>query len=625
MSPFNALLASAVLAAGPALKEHFTITVVDEQTGRGVPLVELRTVHGVRLVTDSAGVAVFREPGLLGRTVFFHVRGHGYEFARDGFGFRGKALRVTPGGSARLTIKRVNLAERLYRVTGAGIYRDSVLAGRKAPIKEPLLNGLVVGCDSVVNAVYRGKLYWFWGDTNRPGYPLGNFQVTGATSLLPGKGGLDPEGGVDLTYFVDENKFARPMAPMPGKGPTWLVAAVALPDRRGRERLYASYVKVRPPMAVYARGLAVFDDDKGRFEKLADVDPKAPAFPRGHSFRHADGGVEYVYFGQPYPLTRVRATGKDFCDPVRYETYTCLKEGSTPDAPKLDRGKDGRLRYAWRKGAPAVGPAEQAKLIAAGKMTAGEGLIQLRDRDTGKLVRAHSGSVCWNGYRKRWVLIAVQEFGTSLLGEVWYAEGDTPVGPWTYGIKVVTHDAYSFYNPKQHPPFDKHGGRVIFFEGTYSHSFSGNPDATPRYDYNQVMYRLDLADPRLALPVPVYHRSGSGRPDTFATGAREGKGDDRRVAFYALDRPVKGAVPVRAGKSGLEVGKRLTSAEAPGNDALFYALPADAKDAPKTTAPLYEFVHAGGGRRAYSTDAGPAPAGHRRVAKPLCRVWRKPG
>jgi hypothetical protein len=27
--------------------------------------------------------------------------------------------------------------------------------------------------------------------------------------------------------------------------------------------------------------------------------------------------------------------------------------------------------------------------------------------------------------------------------------------------------------------------------------FSGNPDKTPRYDYNQVMYRLDLADPRL--------------------------------------------------------------------------------------------------------------------------------
>ena len=70
------------------------------------------------------------------------------------------------------------------------------------------------------------------------------------------------------------------------------------------------------------------------------------------------------------------------------------------------------------------------------------------------------------------------------------------LGPWVYALKVVTHDRYSFYNPKQHPMFDKEGGRFIFFEGTYTHTFSGNADATPRYDYNQIMYRLDLDDPR---------------------------------------------------------------------------------------------------------------------------------
>ncbi len=47
-------------------------------------------------------------------------------------------------------------------------------------------------------------------------------------------------------------------------------------------------------------------------------------------------------------------------------------------------------------------------------------------------------------------------------------------------------------------PEDRHhGGRLIYFEGTYTQTFSGNPVATPRYDYNQIMYRLDLADPRL--------------------------------------------------------------------------------------------------------------------------------
>ena len=182
---------------------YFQITVVDEATGRGVPLVELRTVNDVVHFTDSNGVVAFHEPGLIDKDVFFHVSSHGYEFPKDGFGFRGKALRVVAGGEAKLKIRRLNIAERLYRVTGAGIHRDSVLTGKLPPIKEPVLNGQVFGSDSVVNAIHLGKIHWFWGDTNRPGYPLGNFQVPGATSLLPGRGGLDPEIGVDLDYFVD--------------------------------------------------------------------------------------------------------------------------------------------------------------------------------------------------------------------------------------------------------------------------------------------------------------------------------------------------------------------------------------------------------------------------------------
>src|SRR5439155_23265809 len=141
------------LAADAAAGNYFTITVVDSQTGRGVPLVELRTVHNVRYYTDSNGVVAFHEPGLMGQTVFFHVQSHGYEFPKDGFGFRGKTLEVTEGGSAVLRIKRLNVAERLYRVTGGGIYADTVLVGDKPSLQEPLLNGQVLGSDSVVNAV----------------------------------------------------------------------------------------------------------------------------------------------------------------------------------------------------------------------------------------------------------------------------------------------------------------------------------------------------------------------------------------------------------------------------------------------------------------------------------------
>ena len=48
-----------------------------------------------------------------------------------------------------------------------------------------------------------------------------------------------------------------------------------------------------------------------------------------------------------------------------------------------------------------------------------------------------------------------------------------------------------------HPVFNQQRGRLVYFEGTYCSTFSGNEDKTPRYDYNQMMYRLDLADPRL--------------------------------------------------------------------------------------------------------------------------------
>lgn len=187
------ILLLSLVTAEPTTPRFFTIEVVDEQTGRGVPLVELKTVNDILLVTDSNGIAAFEEPGLMDdQPVFFHVRSHGYEFPKDGFGSQGKALTVREGGSAQLKLKRINVAERLYRVTGGGVYRDSVLVGRPNPLRKPVLNGKVLGSDSVVNAVYHGKIYWFWGDTNRPSYPLGNFNVPGATSRLPADGGLDP-------------------------------------------------------------------------------------------------------------------------------------------------------------------------------------------------------------------------------------------------------------------------------------------------------------------------------------------------------------------------------------------------------------------------------------------------
>jgi hypothetical protein len=565
-------LVAAVLGAEP--EKPFAITVVDAETGRGVPLIELRTVHGIRLFTDSNGIVAFHEPGLMNETVFFHVSGHGYEYPKDGFGFRGKQVKISPGGETTLKINRINIAERLYRVTGAGIYRDSVLVGKDVPLKQPVLNGQVVGSDSVMNAVYRGKIYWFWGDTNQPGYPLGNYNVPGATSELPDKGGLDPSRGVDLTYFVDEKGFAKKCCDMPGKGPTWIENVLTLPDKDGHEKLLAEFVKIESPLKVYARGLAVWNDDKNEFEKLRDIDVNLPAIPRGQAFRYREGDRDYVYFAQPYPSMRVPATSEAFADPSLYEAFTCLRDGSSLEDPKLDRDAKGKLAFSWKKNAPAIGPSEQARLVSSGKMTNAESPYSICDRDTGKQITAHVGSIYWNEFRKRWVMIFVEHYGKSLLGEIWYAEADAPTGPWRYAVKVVTHDKYSFYNPKQHPMFDQDGGKLIYFEGTYTNSFSGNPDITPRYDYNQMMYRLDLSDPRVVLPRPI-----------------------RGTDFLALDRAVAGSVAI------------------PGQNSAFM-LP-DSKGAQAATVPLYQFTKGEVKRFAVAEKID----GFERGEKPIGRVW----
>ena len=142
-------LPSALLVAFAARAEtlYFTIKIVDAQTGRGVPLVEVETVNHVRFVTDNAGLVAFAEPGLMDREVFFHVRSHGYEFPKDGFGFAGKKLTPHAGARVELKINRRNIAERLYRITGEGLYRDTILAGEKPPLREPLLNAQVLGQD----------------------------------------------------------------------------------------------------------------------------------------------------------------------------------------------------------------------------------------------------------------------------------------------------------------------------------------------------------------------------------------------------------------------------------------------------------------------------------------------
>lgn len=501
---FSLATAAACATAG----EPFVIEVVDSATGRGVPLVQLQATDQTRYITDSQGIIAFDEPGLMGEAVWFTVSSHGYEFPEESFGLRGVTLTPHPGVSIRLEIHRLNIAERMYRVTGRGIYRDSLKAGREAPLAQPLLNGRVMGQDSCQTALYRGRIYWFWGDTNRPGHFLGNFAMAGATSRLPSDGGLPPAVGVELDYFVDpESGFAKPMAPIDrgDAAPVWLDAVLTVEDPEGRERMLAHYQRVKGLQPV-EQGMMLYDDDSDQFEVISRIPLDVQVAPGGHPFSAEVDGQRYFYFPVPYPAVRVKADWRSVRDISAYEAFTCLRDGAAfdPQDPAIDRDEQGHPKWRWRKGTAVLEPGQLRDLIDRGVIARTRCPFRLQDVDSGAPVLLHRSSVEWNAFRNRWVMIGVELQGASMVGEVWYAEADAPEGPWVHAKKVATHAMKSnnqdFYNPKQHAYFAEEDGKRIYFEGTYTHTFSGNPCPTPLYDYNQLMYRLDLSDDRLRMP-----------------------------------------------------------------------------------------------------------------------------
>lgn len=476
----------------------FRIKVVDSQSGRGVPLVELKTNNNIIYVTDSAGYIAFYESGLMNKDVYFHVRSHGYTLKGESDGL---VLKTVPGKESVVEIDRINIAERLYRITGQGIYRDSELLGIKTPIENHLINGKVMGLDSNHTVVYNDKIYWVWGDTSPPWHPLGNFRTTGAVSELPGNGGLDPDKGVNLKYFTRSDGFVMEMVPMELGDPNlaWVSALMTTKDKDGKERMVTAYSLLRGLGESVSSGVLVWDDNAETFaERYRFDNSKKWKHPGGVAAKYVEDGKEYWIFAKPLPTHRVLNEFESIIDIDKYEVFTCLAPGTRFNGAntKLNRDENGKLIWEWRTDTETITQEQERELFELGLIKEDELRFQLKDIETGKDVIKHEGSVYWNEYRKMWSMITSQQWGTSYLGEIWYAEAPSPTGPWTYAKKIVTHESYDFYNPKQHTFFTKQDGRILYFEGTYTATFGGKIK-TPRYDYNQMMYKLDLEDPRL--------------------------------------------------------------------------------------------------------------------------------
>jgi hypothetical protein len=468
----------------------------------------LQTTNQIQFIADSAGYIAFFEPGLMSQDVYFGISSWGYEAKDIGFGARGVVLQTVPGQEAEVRIHRLNIAERLYRLTGEGIYRDSILLGKPVPIAQGLLNAKVMGSDTVETAVYGNKMYWFWGDTDRPSFPLGNFFTTGATSLLPDK--LDPDRGINFTYFVNEDGFARGMLPIHATEslPVWIDGLMVVNDDAGRSHMVCHWVRAKSDLTTAEQGLAEFDDTEQVFKPRLRYAVDAPLGPGSHPMRAASGGKVYYYFAQPFLIERVLADYSHVTDLSAYEGFSCLMPGSIWGDPnmRINRDGQGRLLWTWQKGAHPIGPAEFARLARLDLVQKTESPFVIKDTITGKSIIPVENTVAWNPFLRKWTMLFGQVKGDSNLGEIWLAYGNAPEGPWSPARKVATHampgNNNDFYNPMQHPEFMSQGGRFIYFEGTFVTTFSGNPHPTPRYNYNQILYRVDLTDPRLALPAP---------------------------------------------------------------------------------------------------------------------------
>jgi hypothetical protein len=419
-------------------------------------MVELRTTHQVRRYTDNTGTATIDLPELMGRETWLFVEGRGYSVPADGFGFRGVRVTPEPNKVIKILVQRTSIAKRIGRLTGAGLEdepNDANGDDKPGP-------SLIMGCDSVQLARHRGRLYWFWGDTTLAHYPLGIFHMTGATTEPAPLANWKPPVAMPYKHFTDASGQARAVAEMPGEGPTWLTNVVSLPDVDGSEHLVATYRKIRGYLQAYEVGLCEWNDRTQVFQhvrtlwKEDDEQPLSPGMQEGHPAFWTDKQQRrWVFFGNPFPHVRFPATYEAWRDVDTWETLSA-------------------------------------------QQTVKMRVTSSNDDDVEQTIRPHSGSMAWHAGTKRWISIFVQRDGSpSVLGEVWYAEATQPTGPWQHAVKILSHPNNSFYNPRLHPEMDgPEAERAVLFEGTLSHEFANQPVVIPRYDYNQLLYRLDLDD-----------------------------------------------------------------------------------------------------------------------------------
>ncbi|GAB4275085.1 MAG: hypothetical protein Kow0029_15940 [Candidatus Rifleibacteriota bacterium] len=515
-------------------------------------MVELELENGLKLISDNDGFITLFAPDLEGKTARFKITGNGYSTGqRDFWGEESFTTTIQAGKFEKCYLKRTQLAQRLYRITGASRYNHTILAGKKPRFEtSDLLPGGVIGQDSVITVPWKNRLWNFYGDT----LGLSGFNFSASCARLPFSDKMhpsfDPDIGLPLEYLVDENGFAKKMIETGKKGFTWIeyVLPVKLFANSKSKSLLARYVLHSSLEKAEEAGFALFQESEGSFRIV-----KRFKTSKGHKCTHPVPifiGSERRYLLFPWEMTGVEYS--EIVNEQEHFFYTCFRKmdskakrtkGFLLNGEKcyIERDSKGRAIYSWRKGGVAASSLFQQILLQKGVMTEDDVLFAPLEIDSGKRIARFDGSIAYNSFKGCWICISQ---GIKP-GDIIYAEADTPTGPWGFARKVSEFKRYNLYNPAQHPWFAQENDRFIYYEGTYTNFFSDSPGKNPEADYNQVMFKLDLAQEDLIMPIPVYVVRFSENVSVLLTGkdlyAKNLWDKVQEIAFFAFPENAKNA------------------------------------------------------------------------------------
>jgi hypothetical protein len=352
--------------------------------------------------SDSGGNIAFYEPGFEG-DIFFNVYSDGYSLDPNQDHVEmyntpydsGIHLNVSygenSGGGGIIYMVRHQLAKRLYRLTGSGLYADSYLSNQLSSIPQSIIDSnrvliddvKVLGQDTVMTVTFNNKVLWFFGDTtclcsarqnNCENYGM---YTVGASSCLPsdlitGQSQNDDDDADDdnhdspcissqpppLKYFSSSEGGFLHVAPMATLPPldqnTWIAAVFTLPSSSSASSSQAKYANfMKNPgdgenAGPTATGMVKWNPDSETFDFLSE-------FPDNHTFLNGAHTIQqlspedsgsasnYVYFN-----SQIRVSGDEvsIMDPSQYEYYNFqvkewlpLDESFYGDRPKFSKNE----------------------------------------------------------------------------------------------------------------------------------------------------------------------------------------------------------------------------------------------------------------------------------------------